>query len=269
MAALLILVLVCSGGNAFAQSVILEQEGGGVIERGIVLPAGQLNRAAAVTLARDFLVHHGGANAILMLTMGEDKLDVYTSRHHQYATAEADGCSEDTGKLSRYLEGIKNLGPVKRPIARVLSIKGNALLSYRDSNGLSEEIIAGKQDPTRLRVAGSDYQIVSVSFMIASGMLGDKNKFSLTYFLKSSPRISLSSGVALTQLFHSLLNIDSVSVVVRPDAWFVEENDAPFIPVFTKDLTVPSAAQYYLAPYVMCGYYRTNATRCSGRNFYP
>jgi hypothetical protein len=257
-----------SAGSVAAQTVIRQMQGAGVIDHTVVLPAGRLNQVAATALASEFLDRYGSENRILILTMGEDELEVRACLYHYYEPIGSEGRGE-TETLVRFLKNVRSMGPPKRPLARVLSIHGNALLSYRDSSGLSERVIRGTHDPTRLRVASIDYQLVFVSLGIASAAVAERDRYSVTFYARASPRISLSSSVALLRRLRPLVSTDHFSAMIRPDAWFVEIPSYPLIPVFTKDLSVPNAGEYYLAPSVNCGHHRRFGVRCNGRNFQP
>ena len=100
--------------------------------------------------------------------IGEDGPEIAASRFHRAdnISSESRRRTEDLRKLAA---DIIRVGPPKHPIARVLSINGNALLTYRNGDRVSEEVLHGA-DPTRFRVDGVDFELLHL--VLTTGSAG-------------------------------------------------------------------------------------------------
>jgi hypothetical protein len=249
--------------SSFAETVLRHEEGAGVVERVIVLPRGQLDRNSARELARQFLDHYGAGNVVLSLLVGVDNLEVRANLYHHFPNN-----YDRLASLNRIVQDILKLGPPKEPIARVLSINGNVLLSYRDSSGLTEEVLHGS-DPSRFSIDGSNFELLHLTFSKAGAAVAERMRYGLTFYLRMYPIVSLRATVSATKRYVSLVKVNNVSLLVRPDPWFLESDDYPAYPAFVKILPDPNAGQYELAPYASCTFQRSHGLTCSGRGFEP
>ena len=141
-------------------------------------------------------------------------------------------------------------------------------MSYRDSNGVAEQVLHGT-DPTRFVIEHLNFEIIHITFTKGSDALAEDVRYRLTFYFRASPRISLSGTIAATRRMGALVKISNVTVLVRPDAWFLEYDDFPVFPAFVKALSAPNAAEYELAPFASCALEAGYGLKCSGRNFAP
>jgi hypothetical protein len=250
-----------------AQTILREKEGAGVLERAVLLPPGQLDRSAATKLAREFLERYGADHTIINFLMGVDEMEVRASLYQHFTQTESIPSGRMQG-LTRYVRAISELGPPKGPIARVLSINGNALLSYREGNTISEVILGGS-DPTRFKIEDVEFQLIHLSFSKGTSAVADDVRYSLRFYFRAAPRISIHCTIAATRRMESLLKIKNVGVLVRSDPWFHEYDDYPAYPAFVRDLPPPSLSQYEFSAYTSCSVGFRQGLSCSGRNFEP
>jgi hypothetical protein len=171
-------------------------------------------------------------------------------------------------ELKKLVDEISRHGPPKQALARVISINGNALLSYREGNTLTEEVLSGS-DPTRFRIGGVDFELLHLSLSTGGPALAEDVRNSLVLYFRAKPKVSLSSTLAAFHRFASVVKIGNLDVLVRPDAWFLEYDDYPFFPAFVVGLEPPNAIRYELSSYVTCGSSAIHGMTCSGKNFKP
>ncbi len=253
-----------SWGALCAQTVLREREGAGVIERAVIYPRGQLDRSSATILARQFLKRYGADHEIISILMGVDESEIRASLYSLSPTFTADPIAS----LDKYVEELRTLGPPKGPIARVLSINGDALFSYREGGAVYEEVLTGT-DPTRLIVDDVKFQLLHLSFSEASSAVAEPSRYRLTLYFLAAPRISISRTITATRMMLSRLRIKNLAVLVRSDGWFFGSDDYPAYPAFIRNLTAPNANKYRLFGYTSCGFERGDNLTCSGRNFEP
>jgi hypothetical protein len=249
--------------SSFAETVLRHEEGAGVVDRVIVLQRGQLDRLSAKEIAHKFLDRYSAGNVVLSLLFGVDDLEVRANLYHHFPSS-----SDRLTSLSGIVQDILKLGPPKEPIARVLSINGNVLLSYRDSSGLTEEVLHGS-DPSRFRIDDFEFELLHLTFTKGTAAVAERMRYGLTFYLRVSPKVSLGATVAAARRQASLVKVNNVSVFVRPDPWFLESDDYPAYPAFVKKLSDPNAGQYELAPYTSCTFQHSHGITCSGRGFQP
>jgi hypothetical protein len=251
-----------------SQVVIRDIRGPGVVEQAIVLPPGRLNRSVAESMAREFFGRYGGTNSILLLTMGENELEVRASLYHECGPIQSGG-QPTSEKIANFLQDVTRAGQPKRPLARLMALGRNAVLAYRDGGGLSERLLAGTRDPTQMAIAGVVCRLLHISVSEAGKAIRDTDRYGVRFYFRASPRVSHANCVSLLKRLAALTRIRYIDVEMRPDAWFIESSDYPLVPVFTQDVRPPNAAEYLLAPHLSCGLDNRGRVRCSGSNFEP
>jgi hypothetical protein len=243
--------------QARAQSIVLNEKVKGVEDRGIVVPASELNRERFEQLAKEFLKKEGQQPILQRLIVAPDKEALLANYVH--------GTPQDSPE-STFLE-IQQMGLPNGPLGRLLAVNGRAKLSYLDRDGLTARILDGGSDPTVFREGGIAYELLH--FNASKARVGTTiHPYSLEIFLRASPRVSLASCVAITKRFQLLLNFDNLSVEIRADDWFPESQDYPAVLAFSKSAALPDPGRYVRQPAVTCGA-ALGKLRCSGSNFEP
>jgi hypothetical protein len=265
---LLVLLLVSGGAlHLRGQTVMYDRDASGVIDRAEIVARGRLDRSSARALARQFLDRYGQSREVLSLVIGEDGPEIGASCFHRADTipSESRRRMEELRKLEA---DITRVGPPKHPIARVVSISGNALLTFRDGDSVSEEVLHGA-DPTRFKVDGVDFELLHLVLTTGSAGVAEDVRNSLALYFRVKPKVSLSSTLAAFHRLASIVKINNLDIRVRPDAWFLEYDDYPFFPAFVPGLQPPNIGQYDLSSDVSCGSSARHGLKCSGRNFEP
>lgn len=269
MGKLLTLLLTIAGTLRLqGQTIIYNRDGSGVIDRAETVPQGHLDRSSAIDAALQFLDRYGRTHDVLSLVIGEDESEVEASCFHRADAIPSDGRGRIEG-LAKLETDINRLGPPKHPIARAVSISGNALLTYRDGDSLSEEVLSGA-DPTRFRIDGVDFKLLHLVLTTGTEGVAEDVRDSLALYFQVRPKVSLSSTLTAFHRLASTIRINNLDIRVRPDAWFLEYDNYPLFPAFIIGMIPPpTVAQYDLSSEVTCGSTARHGSKCSGRNFEP
>jgi hypothetical protein len=262
-------ILIAAAGSLWPQELVVrETQAPGVMERAIVVGRGKLGHSEAVAQGRSFLRLLGGRYKLASLIVGEDEMDVRASLYHQcWPIGGEDG--DHSAAISRVLGDISRVGRPRSPVARVLFLSGNAVLSYRSGTGLSEQVLVGR-DPARLPAGPISYRLLSFALTEAKASLSPAGRYGIAFFVQSSPRISMESVAALARRLQSLVAIGNVGISVRLDAWFLEHDQYPLLPWWAEGRMVPpSLGEYQLAPSLDCGRTPEHAMQCSGQGIEP
>ena len=225
----------------------------------------QFDRQSAIAVAREFLKRYAADHEIISVVLGVDQSEILSCFFSSYPPPLDSGRIES---LDAHVEELRKVGPPKGPIARILSINGNALFSYREGSTVYEEVLSGT-DPTRLGVEGAQFHLLHLSFSKASPAVTESSRYQITLYFRAAPRISISKTVAATRTMLSRLRTKNLTILVRSDGWFFERNDYPAYPAFIRDLNLPDANKYRLSSYTSCGSQHGEDLSCSGRNFEP
>lgn len=160
---------------------------------------------------------------------------------------------------------LKEYGPPRGRLGRVISLSSGALLSYRDREQYSEEILWGPGDPTQFNVAGMTYRLLHFH-LVDAGLKG--RYFIHFYFVRPRP-LSLGNCVQLLRRLQSLVEIKNVTVSVRTRPWFLEDFSFPDRYPFQADLTIPSRGQLLLMSHMSCIAVAGDKVNCAGNNIVP
>jgi len=265
---LLVVILLAAGGaDLRSQTILYDREGSGVVDRGEVVLPGHLDRGSARILARDFLNRYGEAHQVLSLLIGEDDREIRASCWHRAGVIPSGGPGR-MAELKKLKADIDKLGPPKHPIARVISIGGNALLTYREGDSISDEVLRGA-DPTRFRINGVNFELLHMALSTGTAAVAEDVRDNLALYFRTKPRVSLSTTLAAFRQLASTVKINNLDLLVRSDAWFLEYDDYPIYPAFVLGLRPLNVNEYELSSYVTCGSSAKHHLNCSGRNFEP
>jgi hypothetical protein len=250
-----------------AQTVIYDKEGSGVIDRGVVVPEGHLDEALAKTMAREFLDLYGPTHDVLNLVIAVNETELRASCYHRAEGIPSGG--HDRAVQLRALDAeISRVGPPKHPIARFISISGNAVLTYRSADSISDEIMHGT-DPTRLKTDRVEFQLLHLALSTGTAAVAEDVRYSLALYFRVKPAISVSATQVALRRLASTVRIRNLSVRVRRDPWFLEYDSYPLFPAFLAGLRPINIGQYDLSSYVTCDSSVRHGFQCSGKNFEP
>jgi hypothetical protein len=229
-----------------------------VVDQSIVIPRADLNLDHVRTLAKKFLQEHDAKSATLLrLLMVPDEV----SRANNLIHGLPDSTYASTVGLIRRAGGL-----LSGPLARLLVVNGGAKLSYLDHGALIEETLSGASEQTTIRDGIYSYELLHFR-LTKPGPALRADKYFLNIYLKASPNVSVSSCVRVFQTLRQRMNVE-LSVNVRSDSWFMEDDQYPLIPAFTKPLRIPTEFEYIIAQRLSCSPVREKV-RCSGQNFFP
>ena len=155
-----------------------------------------------------------------------------------------------------------------RIIARVISIGGNAVVTYRSGDNISDEVLHGT-DPTRFRIYGVDFELLHLALSTGTAAVAEDVRNSLALYFRVKPTVSVSATQATLRRLASTVRIRNVSVRVRRDVWFLEYDTYPLFPAFAVGPEPLKVGQYDLSSYVTCGSTARHGLSCSGKNFEP
>lgn len=260
--------LLLGAGLPEVETVLHHAESDRIVDRAILVPVGSLNFETALDWGRQLAHSYLRKKSVVTILVSENELDLRYSLYHRADDIGSLSSLDQTG-LSRLIEAIKRKGPPRHPVARVMIIGDKAVLSYRDQHGLQHHSLAGTKHGLQLRASGVDYELLHVSLSEAGKAVAPSMRHGVRFFLQTGPRISISSCIALARQLSALAGRTSVSMLVRPDPWFLDQPDYPGFPAFARDTKIVSAAEYLLAPHVSCTVDAAQRVRCSGSGFFP
>jgi hypothetical protein len=230
----------------------------GIVDQSIVIPKADFSLDRVRTLAQKFLQEHDGKSAsLLRLLMVPDE----ASRANNLVHGIPGNTYASAVDLIRRAGGLPS-----GPLARLLVLNGGAKLSYLENGGLIEETLSGASDQTTIRDGNYSYEFLH--FRLTKPRPGLRaDKYFLDVYFKASPSVSVSSCVRVFEALRQGMNVE-LSVHVRSDSWFMEDDQYPLVPAFTRALTIPTELEYIIAQRLACSLVR-GQVRCSGQNFFP
>jgi hypothetical protein len=233
--------------------IVRDQRGSGIVDRGVVVS--NFSREEVKRMAQDFLQSEAKDTSIARLLIAPDQPTLLANYYH--------GTLHNTYEST--VAEIEHAGMPKGPMARVLAIRGRAKLSYLEKGVLTEEMLFGSSDPTIFRDGNYSYELLH--FVLTQSHLRG-NPYFLTLYLKASPSVSITSLSRIYSALHQLTTIDELRIEIRRDPWFLETQQYPAVPVFTRPLEIPNSVHYIIGPAVSCSL-MDRKFNCAGRNFGP
>jgi hypothetical protein len=262
---LVILSIFTPALGGFSQSVVYESEGGGILDGAVVVPKTEMSRAGAEARARRFLSQHGRTHSLMRLTIASDRAELQRSIVNPVRSASDDA----------FLAAARQAGLPKNGIARLIALRGAALFSFRDSDGLWQKLLAGSSNPTILREGKDTYELLHFRLTRNAAALDDPD-YLLDVYLKASDKLSSSGGVAITKRLQGLFQpsrrkINVFSIHIRPSVWFFSEQ-YPLVFPYVESFAVPDVFTFTSSSWLNCSYFpRRSSTgfSCSGSRFLP
>jgi hypothetical protein len=244
--------------------VVFNTECSDAVDRGLLVDEQDFTEARVETLAREFLRDHG-ADKVISFLVGVDQHQILSS-HHGEAHITDSSAADQYSDVAKELEKRKKLTMPAGPLARLIAIRGTALLSIKKNGVITERVIGGESDPTNFEESGIQYKLLHLN--LSAGGEAIRGYCELKVFLQTRSRFSVSGLVALTRRLQALTGVADVVSIVRPDSWFIGDAAFPYIPPFSADLKLPDPLQWVLSPGLSCRF-KGGRPVCSGQNFEP
>lgn len=134
--------LLLGAGLPEVETVVHHTESDRIVDRAVLVPEGSLNFERALDWGRQLAHSYLKKKSVATVLVGENDLDLRYSLYHR-ADDIGSLSSPDQTALLRLIEAIKRKGPPRHPLARVMIIGDEAVLSYRDQHGLRHHSLAG------------------------------------------------------------------------------------------------------------------------------
>jgi len=150
-------------------------------------------------------------------------------------------------------------------VAAVLRLENDAIVArWEHGTSLGHLRLTGSRDPTALRPG---YSLLHIRlFQAKPGKLGAAlNPCQMSLYIKSDRDLSTSGGADLHRYFEQLFPAINVTVKIRNDDWFVDDDGYADLPILPEHLALPSARTWLETPQVICtpnGWPRDTTPRC-------
>lgn len=255
-------VLLTTTGGAqalFAQQVVLNQRGGGVIDRAAVVSRGQLTRQFSEEASRRLLETSKGEFRILRFAIGTDERDVL----RQVGGKGRMHVSYDSGKAI-YERELKLEPP--GPLAETIAIGGSAVLRWRGpGNEFGRVVLAGK-DPLWIRAAGSLFEIIHFASIRQRPKLRDPpdEEYLVDYYLRTRDKLEKRKAEAVTRALIERVGLRQIGVHIAHDLWFIDDPFFPSIYRFEPLGLFPTPEEFRLRVGAYCGNFKGKIV-CRGR----
>lgn len=246
-------VWLMAAGGMHAQEVVRNSRSPRILDYAVVADRRTFGKQWVVEQAKALLAQQTPKPVLFRLTAGTSLFEVTHALGHGKPPA-----NKST------LDVLKETGPPRGRLARVISLPGGALLSYRDENGFSEELLWGQADPTWFTVGGTKYRLVHFHLVEAPALKG--RYFLDFYFVRPRP-FSLSNCGQLLRRLQSLVQIEDVKVSVRTRPWWLEDSSFPDLYPFQPDLRIPSLGELLITD--MSCWINSGQLTGSGNNILP
>lgn len=243
-----------------AQQVYFTKDSGSVLIQTQIVSRSHFSLEKIEGIARAFLAGPAATKRIAVLILGTSPDSLTRALSH--------GSNSGDNDDARTRQEIRELDLPDVPVARMIAMRGAALLQYRDSAMYVERLIAGTKDPSVFVLGDSRYQLLHF-VLTEPGPAIPKDEFILTVFAKAHASITAATARILTTELAKVADVHHVSVRMRISSYFPEEFEYPAILPFQSDLSIPNAIQSMVESRLTCSAKRTLDVRCSGVNFAP
>lgn len=239
LAAMSVVASVC-----IAQDIVFEDSGPEWLERYIAVPSARFVPETVEELATEQL--KGSENRHLVkIVIGTRRGDLLQMRKGKAA---ADFSYQYWANTT--MESL----PQRGSLALLMSIKGNVALKTYDarSASLSEKILRGTAP---LDVATDERRAVIVHVSFSRVPFAGRMDPTITFFLQVSEALSLPQASRLAVALRTKVSLPArILVVLRRDAWFLEDETFPLFEPFQAITSLPSLQQYVCSPTIVCGF---------------
>lgn len=137
------------------------------------------------------------------------------------------------------------------PLAVAIKIKGGAIVKIRDGKGVSMETVLYGKNPLVSVGAAGRAEILHLGFTKVPQ--GGKKQVHVFFFLKTEARLSIPQAESVVRALGQTVRIqEKLFVVLREDAWFIEDELFPVSDPFGQVASPPTVDQYVCTPTVVC-----------------
>jgi hypothetical protein len=245
--------------QAVAQKEVVAQEGGGIIEKVLVVPAAQLDERHALQISRQFLAKNKGRYKLQLLYIGGDEGEVV-----RYSIGK--------GSIHSDYEYWKSLhkrhGESQTPLALTTAMPGGAVLHWHDPrSGKRDRVVLEGHDTLRFRLGTVEFEILHVSTVeippYDRAPAGDV--FRVSFYLRTAARFNKQDVRRATLFLQRRLGLKELCVLVSREPWFLADPWFPIVYRFDASFRAPSKQEWLASPvgFCMSGKYM-NGISCTG-----
>lgn len=247
---------------AIVKTVLDKSTPPGLVSRAVLLSQSHFDAATAEAVARQFVSETDGA-VLAELIMGFDEPDLRKSISGAMPRPESEPTFCETLDQLGAASGSTSAIPVT-PAARIFRVGDSALFSYRlpepgnrERPGLVEAVLRGEHDPTKMRVNGNEYRLLTFDFRRFSD-----RELNVALYFKSTQVPRCSDCENLARAFQSRLRAQSLKLHIRRDVWFP---DAPFLVFRFEPDNVPGSYERFgrIVPPTVTQFYDASRLACS------
>ncbi len=254
----LLLCVAAVGAKAPAVGTVVDKQGAGVIERGIVVAPAQFTKLHVEQFSRDFIESNKGKFKILKLVIGLDERDVV----HQMSGKGMFHVFHGQSYISKYQAQLR----MQAPVAETIVINGSAVMRWRDGQGRIERVVLGGTDPLLVRLSGSPFEILHITATKVPERYREppEETFEIHYYVRASAPMKISTARDFTIDLIRRVGLKQIGVQFRYDKWFMDDPYFPTIYRFEPLGPVPTDQEYLKGPSVACTNSSKRGVRCGG-----
>ena len=213
----LFMIWSCARVHGQVRRVVRSVDDSAIVDQAIVIAEPDFNLTVVREMCRQFLISKQGNHRLLRLTIGTDPFAVAASLSGFHSPPGKDRYDMLAATISRQW-------PPRFRIARLMVLRRDALLSYRDGLEFQEEIIKGTEDPTSFKVGQTGYRLLH---FVTEGP--DGSVAAVRFFLLARSKLSFSDCASATRLFKAMFPSLDITVQVRTNPWFIDSQDYPSV----------------------------------------
>ena len=153
-----------------------------------------------------------------------------------------------------------------QPIAELVSIGESSVIRFRDAAGnVSKKVLQGR-DPTLIKTDICSGELLYIQPHSPPRTEMRIEHADLTFRVRTAGVVSKACAESVAANFLKATGDKNIAVVVRPDAWFINEDGLPIIYDFQPRPSPPTEEQYESSPSAGCFYKISEGLRCWARN---
>jgi len=251
-------IFLLSTQELSAQNYEVYRQGAGIIQAKMILPKEKFDFSSIELISRKFIGDFSSKVQLYTLKMGTDweDLDLYLGRLYSGSRTNEE-----------YEEWILGHGWPKTPVARVIGIKQQAILSYRDSTEMKEKILLGSNDPTLFRIANVDYRLLHFHFVDSGELFSSSYRYHLSFYFRGPSDKSHDNYLNLTKQMARLTGTKNVQILIHGNSW-INNDEFPLFYPFVRELTFPCASDCSIGADVFCGESFNKPAHCKRGSMY-
>lgn len=140
------------------------------------------------------------------------------------------------------------------PSAELLMIRNNAAMRVRDQRGGVVSTVLRGKDPYTVWALGKKLALVHMAAYKGAPLRDQSKKFVdvLSFFLMADDDFDERAAKAITQGLIKETGIKEIQVVIRPDPWFISDDNFPVVSPYVRRTPPPSKVEYDKTPEWVC-----------------